>query len=326
VRHCFAKLGAHARSYTTAAAADDLDVVRRALDYGRIDLYGGSYGATLAQVYLERHPDSVRTVVLDGASLRSVPIYELSARNADRALRLDLSRCRAQPACRRAFPRSGAELATLLGRPPRRVADPGRPPVVLDGAAVASTVQALSQSPDGVARIPLLVHEAAAGRYDDLAGEYTARVGAQLDDRARLAMFWVIQCSEPWARFGVPQTIRASRGSYFGAVAVAHARLFRSACRGVPKPPAAADPAPSFRVPALVLAGAADPQDPAANMNGWRRAFPHGRLVLVPGAAHGAVALGCLPFVTAAFVARGSADGLDTSCADAVEPAPFELR
>jgi pimeloyl-ACP methyl ester carboxylesterase len=139
-------------------------------------------------------------------------------------------------------------------------------------------------------------------------------------------MFWVIQCSEPWARFGVADTIRASKSSYFGPVAVAHARLFRSACRGVPKPRVAADPAGTFRVPALVLAGAADPQDPVANMSGWRRMFPNGRLVIVPGAAHGAIALGCLPFVAAAFVVRGSADGLDTSCADTVKPAPFELR
>jgi pimeloyl-ACP methyl ester carboxylesterase len=326
VRRCFARFHADVRSYTTAAAADDLDVVRRALDYRRIDLYGGSYGATLAQVYLERHGDSVRTAILDGGSLADVPLYELSAENAERALRLDLARCRAQAACRRDYPRSGAELATLLSRPPRRVVVAGRPPVVLDSGAVASTIQALSQSADGVARIPFLVHEAAAGNYADLAAEYSMRVGAQLDDRARLAMFWVIQCSEPWARFGVAATAQESRGSYFGPVAVAHARLFHSACRAVPKAQLAGDPVRSFHVPTLVLAGAADPQDPAANMKGWRRVFPDGRLVVVPGAAHGAIASGCLPLVAAAFVARGTADDLDTACAEAVRPPPFELR
>jgi pimeloyl-ACP methyl ester carboxylesterase len=325
VRRCFARLGDHVRSYTTAAAADDLDVVRRALDYGRIDLYGGSYGATLAQVYLVRHGSSVRTAILDGATLPSIPLYEVAARNAERALRLDLARCRAEPACHRNFPHPETELATLLSRPPRRVAVPGRPAVVLDRGAVASTIQALSQSADGVSRIPFLVHEAATGHYADLAAEYAILVGAQLDDRARLAMFWVIQCSEPWARFGVEATERASRGSYFGPVALAHARLFRSACRAVPKAPVA-DPAHSFRVPVLVLAGAADPQDPAANMKGWRRVFPDGRLVVVPGAAHGAVAAGCLPLVAADFVVRATTRRLDTTCAEAVKPPPFEGR
>ena len=36
--------------FLTAAAAAELEHVRRALGYGRIDVYGSSYGATLAQL------------------------------------------------------------------------------------------------------------------------------------------------------------------------------------------------------------------------------------------------------------------------------------
>jgi hypothetical protein len=46
VRRCFARIGAEARFYTTAPAMEDIEAVRRALGYGRIDLFGGSYGAT----------------------------------------------------------------------------------------------------------------------------------------------------------------------------------------------------------------------------------------------------------------------------------------
>ena len=53
---------------------DDLEAVRQALGYGKLNLYGISYGATAAQVFLRRHPGSVRTVVLDGATLLDVPV------------------------------------------------------------------------------------------------------------------------------------------------------------------------------------------------------------------------------------------------------------
>ena len=105
LRRCFAHLRRRGERLCTASAAADLERVRRALGYGRIDVYGSSYGATLAQFYLRRYPRSVRTATLDGASLPGSPVYELAARNAERALRLVVARCVAQPACRRAFPR-----------------------------------------------------------------------------------------------------------------------------------------------------------------------------------------------------------------------------
>jgi pimeloyl-ACP methyl ester carboxylesterase len=57
------------------ADMDDLDEVRQALGYERINLYGSSYGGMAAQYYLRQHPDHVRTVVLDGVTLVDVPIF-----------------------------------------------------------------------------------------------------------------------------------------------------------------------------------------------------------------------------------------------------------
>jgi pimeloyl-ACP methyl ester carboxylesterase len=45
---------------------DDLEAVRRALGYEKIDVYGASYGATAAQLYLRLYPHAVRTLILDG--------------------------------------------------------------------------------------------------------------------------------------------------------------------------------------------------------------------------------------------------------------------
>ena len=65
VRACRARLEktADLRLYTTEIAVDDLEEVRQALGYGPINLYGTSYGSRVAQVYMRRHPKSLRAVV-----------------------------------------------------------------------------------------------------------------------------------------------------------------------------------------------------------------------------------------------------------------------
>jgi pimeloyl-ACP methyl ester carboxylesterase len=137
--------------------------------------------------------------------------------------------------------------------------------------------------------------------------------------------FWVILCSEPWAAFDPAATARAGKGSYFAQAALARARLFRSACRVVPKGrvPPGADSLRAVRVPALLLAGAADPLDPTANLRGWRRLFPDGRLIVVPGAGHGTIEYDCVQKLIARFVARGSPKALDPACVRHITPPPF---
>src|SRR5437763_1265060 len=54
------------RLYTTTPAVDDVDDVRAALGYDRINVNGGSYGTLAALHYMRRHPEHVRTAVLEG--------------------------------------------------------------------------------------------------------------------------------------------------------------------------------------------------------------------------------------------------------------------
>ncbi|HUK96131.1 MAG TPA: alpha/beta hydrolase [Gaiellaceae bacterium] len=325
LRRCFARLPAGVRLDTTSVAADDLDAVRRALGYGKIDLYGVSYGATLAQEFIRRHPAAVRSVVLDGGALPDVKVYDLSARNAELALDGVLARCGRSPACHREYPETRRQLDELLGRPPRRVSlESG--PVVVRPDDVAWTVAALSETADAAATIPYAVDAAAHGDYTPLARAFHDDLGADLDARARLASFWVILCSEPWAAFDPAATARDGAGSYLVHAAVARARLFRRACGVVPtgRVPADAGRPATTRAPVLLLVGGNDPLDPIGSLRGWRRAFPDGRVVVVPGTGHGAIRYACIQTLVARFVAAGSARGLDASCARHVPLPPFE--
>ncbi|HEX7181665.1 MAG TPA: alpha/beta fold hydrolase [Thermoanaerobaculia bacterium] len=58
IRRCAEDLGKKfdLTQYTSDAAIDDIDEVRAALGYDRINLLGGSYGSRAALIYLRRHP------------------------------------------------------------------------------------------------------------------------------------------------------------------------------------------------------------------------------------------------------------------------------
>ena len=90
---CLGAKGADPRLFTTAVAMDDLDDVRGALDYPKLDLYGASYGATAVQYYLLLHGDRVRTAILDGGTLLDIPIFERYAAQSQAMLDRLFARC-----------------------------------------------------------------------------------------------------------------------------------------------------------------------------------------------------------------------------------------
>jgi pimeloyl-ACP methyl ester carboxylesterase len=327
LRRCLARLDADPRLYTTSVAAADLEAVRRTLGYRKIDLFGGSYGGTLAQAYVRRYPGSVRSVVLDSTSLLDVPIYDVAARNAERALDAALSRCADSPACERAYPQSRRQLGELLERPPRRVSLPTGT-LLLRPDDIAWAVSWLSETDTNAAIIPFAVNAAVHGDYTTLATTFATELGgSNLVPNARLVTFWEIVCSEPWAAFDPAATLRAGRGSYLLSAAVARARLFHRACRVVPKGrvPAGAARPHVVRAPVLLLAGGADPLDPTANLHGWRRLFPRGRLVVVPGAGHGTIEYPCVQKLVAGFVGLGTTAGLDAGCVSRISRSAFVI-
>ena len=191
---------------------------------------------------------------------------------------------------------------------------------------IAWTVDWLSETVEDAALIPFAVNAAVHGDYTTLATTYAGQLGgSNLEALARLVPFWIILCSEPWAAFDPAATARAGRGSYLAEAAVARARLFRHACAVVPKGRVPTDAASRrvVRMPTLLLAGGADPLDPTANLRGWRRLFPRGRLIVVPGAGHGTLEYDCVQKLIARFVDRASATRLNASCVRHVPLPPF---
>jgi len=165
VRACRERLSkvADLTQYTTDNTVDDVDEVRAALGYPQVNIMGGSYGTRPVLVYLRRHPDRVRTAILDGV----VPTHDRAplffARSTQKALDGLVAECAGDAGCARVFPRFQEEIAAVLARAEReparvRLTDPrtGKPyEVRLSRSGVAQTLRYMLYDPASASELPL---------------------------------------------------------------------------------------------------------------------------------------------------------------------------
>ena len=95
---------------------DDLDEVRAALGYNKIDLVGLSYGTIASQVYMRQHPEHVRSAFLVGVATPNIKQPLLFPRSAQHAMDLLFADCTADETCHSAFPRLQEEFGVVLSR------------------------------------------------------------------------------------------------------------------------------------------------------------------------------------------------------------------
>ena len=320
VHACIASVPGDVTQYGTRTAMDDLDAVRAALGYTQLDVYGGSYGATAAQVYLKRHPSRVRTLVLDGSTAMDIPFYGRFAVNAQRALADVAKRCAADVLCAKAFPgwqKQFHRLVAAWNDHPVTVAK-GE---TMTGDQLAGVVQQMLVNAFSASSIPLVVARAARGDYSSLGQQIAAHQSS--GDVTRELMFWSIWCNEPWVGLGATGPWHTDFDGYTTS---------SIAGRGVPCAyfPKRAEPAadwtsPRSTVPVLALAGGADPQDPISNMPRLKQDFPNSRAIVVPHYGHVVGMLNCVRDVVSQFVDRGTVKGLDTACVPAILPPAMSI-
>jgi pimeloyl-ACP methyl ester carboxylesterase len=337
VRRCREQLEPKAdlKLYTTPVAMDDLDEVRAALGYERINISGGSYGTRAAQVYVKRHPARVRAVVLQGVSPTSQFLPRDFPQHTQSAFDGVLAECAADEACRAAFPDLRADtkavLERLLGGPvevsvkhPRTGASVR---VKLSRDLAAEAVRYMLYQSGAASRIPLFIHLAARGDFAPLAEAaifYRQRIVATGSN----GMYLSVTCAEdlPWIKAGEGE--RNAANTFLGDYRL---RQQRAACALWPRAEVPKDYAEPTRadVPALILTGQWDPVTPPAYGDAAARHLPNSLHVVVPHGGHGfggLEGLGCIQNLVADFVERGTARGLDTSCVKGIRRRGFQLK
>lgn len=309
--------------YTSAHDMDDLEQLRRWLGYTALDLVGGSYGTREIQVFLRRHPDSARVVVMTGVS----PIFEggyvTHARGLQNALEALVGECLEQPACASAYPDLERTVAAVLERVRT---DP--PEVSADGETVRLGPGELGYALRGLlyrraAEIPLLLDRAAAGEWQPLADYYLERSDWVAEPGGFAGMHFSVLCAEDIARLDDETIARETAGTFLGDSLIgAYARV----CGVWPHAelePAFWEPV-SSDVPALLVSGSHDPVTPPAGAEAVARHLPNSRHIVVPGAGHG-VGGPCIQEIERRFLETGTVEGLDASCLETRPPTQFVL-
>jgi pimeloyl-ACP methyl ester carboxylesterase len=329
VRACRTELEKQAdlRLYTTTIAMADLDDVREALGYDRINVYGGSYGSTTALAYLHFYPQHVRTVTVMGVAPLDFKLPLSFGRGIDHALERLFADCEADAKCHGAFPDLRKEFAGIVER-----LDKGpvtfdtlnpftgqKQQVTMTRGGFAEHVRMMLYQPNVLSVMPALIHE--------MYGQNFARFGAigfqlarALDDAIARGMQLSVICAEDLPFIKESDLKSAFSGTFYGE---ARARVYTKACEGWPRgevPAKFMEPVKSD-TPVLMLSGELDPVTPPDAATALLKTLPNARQILMHNATHNIY--DCAERLARDFIDRGTTAGLDTSCVEQIKRLPF---
>jgi pimeloyl-ACP methyl ester carboxylesterase len=339
---CGAQLGGASDRYGAADVADDVDAVRAALGFARINLYGVSYGTVHVQAFALRHGEHLRAMILNGAvSPRDVAgSWMLGISNANAVAANVAIVCLRSPSCSRANHRPARTFAALAKRLRRHPVDGVAPDAsgtprrlhVDEGTLVRiATAWDPFYSNDGE-----LVAAARALRHGDTAPLLRLAAGVQgplVSDAGDPAVFSLgANAATSCTDFPVPWDLSASLADRRAQYEAAMARIrfgpfsplvwannggFSAWCLKWPAPdhvtPVFTPDARFPDVPALVVGATLDTPTTLAQTRFVARELPRSRLVVLRNAGHppGTFA-SCMPDIYARFF--GTLRTGDTSC------------
>lgn len=327
-RECLEELQQRAdlRHYSTPEAMDDINDLRKALGYDRINLYGGSYGSRAELVYLRRHPNTVRCAILNSVAPISFKNPLFHARGAQDALDQIFELSDAKPARRAVFGDLRKKLRTVLDRLDREPAratvrhpTTGEPVEVrLSREAFTEALRIIMYSDHSdVARLILRAYE---GNYDPFAQQGMMRNRA-LRNGLAFGMLLCVTCAEDVARIEPDEIERETRGTFLGDGRV---RRQMEVCKFWPKSNLPADYGEPVRVdvPVLLLSGSLDPVTPPKWGEEAASHLSKGTHIVAPG-SHG---LGgpCVDAIMSRFLEHPG-QPVDTSCVEDLQPGPFRV-
>ncbi|HEY6930908.1 MAG TPA: alpha/beta fold hydrolase, partial [Thermoanaerobaculia bacterium] len=335
VRDCRRELerDADLTQYTTPIAMDDIDEVRAALGYPRVNLLGGSYGTRAALVYIRGHAAHVRTAILVGAVPTNARMPLAFPKTAQRALDGVLGDCTADAECLAAFPniRSEADavLESLASKPARvdiQDRQSGAKTVTLSRDLAAEAIRYMMYDPSSADDLPAVLHQASLGNFTPLA-ERALFSRRELVAGGSNGMYLSVTCAEdvPWIAPGEGE--RAAAGTFLGDYRL---RQQRNACSLWPqgKIPAGYARPVHGKTPVLIVSGAWDPVTPPSDGSAVAKSLSRSLHIIVPHGGHGFEGLEgteCLDRLFAEFVDRGTTRELDTACVGRIKRKSFAL-
>lgn len=315
--------------YTTLVAMDDLNEVRAALGYETINVTGGSYGTRAALVYLRRHPETVRTVILNGVAPIAFtnPLFHAAA--AQEGLERVFEEIAENSTYRRAFPDLPRKFKATLARLEKAPVDveishpatAERVTVRLTRAAFAEALRIMLYYTGTNRQVPYLLQRAAVGDFEPF-----AQLGVESNRRIRgIINFGMLMCvtgSEDIPRIDQRSIPRLTARTFLGDDRVRQQSAVAAIWPRGDVPPEYGEPVRS-KAPVLVLSGTHDPVTPPRFGAEAAKHLTNSLHLVVPG-AHG-VGGRVIDRIMGDFLEKASVKGLDTSGIDTIRLPPLKM-
>ncbi len=335
IKSCAEKYRARVPFYTTPYAVQDLDSVRSALGYAKINLWGGSYGTRVALEYLRKFPQHARTAILDGVAPVQIALPKYFATDALAALEAVNKECKVQEKCHSLYGDIVEKAATVVqhlsqtqsnGEPVHIAFDHPRHQQLthlnLTPKSFSSLLFMSLYSRDLTVLLPRSIADAERGDYRLMASlSALATEQASFTDISDGMRYSVI-CNED-AHFISAEDIATAK-PFFGMNML---KDLSDSCALWPKailPKTYNDPI-SSDIPTLLLSGNHDPVTPSHWAELVAKNLTHALQVVAPGGNHSISMEGCLPKIIAQFLELGKIEGIDTACVKNIVPLPLVL-
>ena len=333
LRACRAELekSADLTQYTTSIAADDLDEVRVAMGYDKINVFGGSYGTRAGLVYLRRYPDHVRTLTLEGVAPPQYKIPLPFARTIQMSVDRLMNACALDDSCNKSFPNLAAEFRDIVARLEKspaqfQIRNPAAgkiQAVTLSRGMFVANLRAMLYIPRFASQFPSMIHYAFKDDWTAY-GTTILDLNAAFEKVLARGMSFSVICAEDVPNITETEIKNETQGTSLGDFQV---RLYQKACQEWPKGSIPKDffaPIHSD-VPVLLISGVLDPATPPEMAEHAARDLAHSRVIAIQEGTHG-TGSPCIDGLITKFIVQGSVEGLDTTCTNEIHLPPFSTR
>ncbi len=333
VKNCRKELEkkANLRHYDSTTAMQDIDDLRSALGYERINIIGSSYGSYTGIVYMKYFPHRVRSAFLTHVAMPNWTYSGSIAPNTEVALERLLSDCAMDPDCSSDYPLLRQQLGQVLDQLQQGPVSAWiTNPITGEYEQVVFTynnfihgVRSMLYSTGRSKWLPAFIHWAAQGNFSP-AAEYTASYLYGINRDLKDGMFLCVTCTETIPYINYAEARALAQGTFMGTYRLDQQK---NACdwwvRG--EHPADFHQMSTMTIPTLIISGEIDPVTPPQYGEELAGYLPNSMHVIIPNAGHefGTVWEDALDDVVAQFISEGSVDGLDASCVQQHVRPPF---
>jgi len=335
VKECYDSLSkiADLKQYTTTNVVKDLEDVRKWLGYGKINIYGLSYGTRVALVYMRMFPTSIESCILWSPipTYGRMPLYH--AKFAQNSLEKLFNDCKHDSTCHNTFPNIENEFNLLMKKSKDTPftflstnSSGHSEQLSFSWNTFQTKLRSLMYAPMGMRQIPYIIHET----YRDNLNPFIALYPKGIDTSNFIAegLYLCITCAEDVPFINAKEIETLTKETFMGTYRIDQQK---NACvqwvRG--KIPNDFLNVINSNIPTLILSGEFDPITPTSMAKEIASHLSNSTLVIIPQMSHTFDGLShseCFDDICLSFINNPVHPKLNLDCIKEMMPENYKVK